>query len=92
MSSLPCIHVLSRHDEHALRADPFLRGRVSLHLDALEVEHPGARLAADHVALLVADPAETIVGCILKFEFELTQGLCKAGQSLMLIGAVLSES
>lgn len=61
---LPGVHVLGRHDEDALLTHPVPGGR-SLELRALEVEDPGARLAADQLALLVADPAVAVVGRIL---------------------------
>ena len=68
--SAPCVHVFCRHNEHALRTDPVFCGR-GLQLDTLNVEHPGARLAADHIALLVADPAVAIASQILGQEEEI---------------------
>ena len=62
---LPGLHVFRSHDEDALGADPVLGGRL-LQLDAFQVEHPRAGLAADHLALLVADPAVAVVRRVLK--------------------------
>jgi hypothetical protein len=45
------LHVVSRHDEDALHADPVL-GWAGLQLQAPGVEHPGTSLAADHLTLL----------------------------------------
>lgn len=55
----PGVHVLCSHDEDTLRTHPVLGG-ARLHLYALDVEHPGAGLAANNFAFFVTEPAVTV--------------------------------
>ena len=63
--SLPGAHVFCGEYEDAFGADPVLR-RCDLELNALDVEDPGAGLAADDLPLLVTDPAVAVILSVLK--------------------------
>ena len=63
--SLPGAHVFCGEYEDAFGADPVLC-RCDLELNALDVEDPGAGLAADDLPLLVTDPAVAVILSILK--------------------------